>query len=411
MATNIHALAESIKAAVDHAKPTDTHDRIVALLDQYGADRFAEGKAAQAVVELRGRDAFLKEVGAKFEAEKTRLRLKIGELELRVDGVQQRYDDAMKAAEGFRAVAEAARPARTDREIVEQTNRLALKFLAAGGFKPLRESNLWESDNPRAKQAWAMACEAQEELTDTDPHDAVQAYIAEREAMHTAPAPETIRPPEPVAIIRQLNEALEEVLAHYDNGDKFDNAEEKRAWEVAGAAQDAAKPFLETRPDPAPDVLGCEECGWKGWAVYIRGDGRKAVQSCDTCQAFADDESAAVQANADGQLCRLTAPCILDGEPDFEAFPLESEEPTPAWRAPGAPNELTIGGQRKTQCTFRRPKDGKRCNRFFLETDTIDVHVHSFTCGAQVLDGAGNPTGETCDLDEGHTQPHASIPF
>lgn len=73
---------------------------------------------------------------------------------------------------------------RTDRQIVEQTNLLAIEFLreSIGTGYTLTESStkLYEQlDNPRFAKAWAMACLAQEALTGTDPNDALLAIADE----------------------------------------------------------------------------------------------------------------------------------------------------------------------------------------------------------------------------------------
>lgn len=69
---------------------------------------------------------------------------------------------------------QAASEGRTDREIVDQTEDLAREFLRVVFQRELPLSvRIRDNDNPRAKQVWAMACYAQELLTDTDVENAV----------------------------------------------------------------------------------------------------------------------------------------------------------------------------------------------------------------------------------------------
>ena len=63
---------------------------------------------------------------------------------------------------------------RTDEEILEQTNELALLFGEMHGFKwqPKREYKyLYYSPDERAQAFWEMARTAQLKLTQTDPND------------------------------------------------------------------------------------------------------------------------------------------------------------------------------------------------------------------------------------------------
>lgn len=68
-----------------------------------------------------------------------------------------------------------SRVARTDQEIVDQTNDLARKFALQMQYEMPESYKFYESNNPRAICFWRMACKAQEELTDTDPMDALSA--------------------------------------------------------------------------------------------------------------------------------------------------------------------------------------------------------------------------------------------
>lgn len=61
---------------------------------------------------------------------------------------------------------------RTDHEIVDQTNELARRLYSLRGFQVPDKFRFDQTDNPRAKEAWEAACEAQLFLTDTDPHEA-----------------------------------------------------------------------------------------------------------------------------------------------------------------------------------------------------------------------------------------------
>lgn len=63
---------------------------------------------------------------------------------------------------------------RTDKEIVEQTEALAVYLLAWGfNHQPETSTPLRDSAHPFAQRAWVAACHIQEMLTDTDPENAV----------------------------------------------------------------------------------------------------------------------------------------------------------------------------------------------------------------------------------------------
>ncbi len=58
---------------------------------------------------------------------------------------------------------------RTDEEIVEQTNDLAIKLYSKMGYKVTAKNfRMWKSEHPTELLCWKMACVAQEELTETD---------------------------------------------------------------------------------------------------------------------------------------------------------------------------------------------------------------------------------------------------
>lgn len=63
---------------------------------------------------------------------------------------------------------------RSEQFLIEQTNQLANKMLNAIGYK-CQDKNFkfYESNTPRAKLAWRLACIAQEFLTDTDIENAL----------------------------------------------------------------------------------------------------------------------------------------------------------------------------------------------------------------------------------------------
>ena len=60
---------------------------------------------------------------------------------------------------------------RTDLEIIVQTNELARKLAKISGWEINENFVFFNSINPRAKMYWDFACEAQLELSDTDPMD------------------------------------------------------------------------------------------------------------------------------------------------------------------------------------------------------------------------------------------------
>lgn len=63
---------------------------------------------------------------------------------------------------------------RTDRQILEQTNELALRILGANGMEQTPENvEKWVCNihHPTARAAWNTACVAQQIITETDPND------------------------------------------------------------------------------------------------------------------------------------------------------------------------------------------------------------------------------------------------
>lgn len=65
------------------------------------------------------------------------------------------------------------RKPRTEREIVDQTNRLARDFYAMMGYEVGPDYRFYDSDHPQAEMCWEMAVKAQDELTATDVDNAL----------------------------------------------------------------------------------------------------------------------------------------------------------------------------------------------------------------------------------------------
>ena len=68
---------------------------------------------------------------------------------------------------------------RSNKEIVEQTNNLALKMLSVMGFIPEKEgeAKVYLSDHNQAKRAWALACLSQDVITETDANEALDEML------------------------------------------------------------------------------------------------------------------------------------------------------------------------------------------------------------------------------------------
>lgn len=64
---------------------------------------------------------------------------------------------------------------RTDRAIVDQTNKLARQFYSRLGYTVPEGYRFDEAKHPTEQACWTMACDAQIELTETDPEDALSA--------------------------------------------------------------------------------------------------------------------------------------------------------------------------------------------------------------------------------------------
>ena len=71
---------------------------------------------------------------------------------------------------------------RTDRQILVQTNELALRILGANGMEQTLENvEKWVCNihHPTARAAWNTACVAQQIITETDPNDCL--YVLDEE--------------------------------------------------------------------------------------------------------------------------------------------------------------------------------------------------------------------------------------
>ncbi len=68
---------------------------------------------------------------------------------------------------------------RSNKEIVEQTNRLALEILNNNGFIPEKkgETKVYLSKHIEGKRAWGLACLAQEFFTETDAAEALDEML------------------------------------------------------------------------------------------------------------------------------------------------------------------------------------------------------------------------------------------
>lgn len=62
---------------------------------------------------------------------------------------------------------------RTDQEIVQQTNILARELYRLRGHVVPEGYRFDQSTHPHEREAWAGACAAQLQLTETDPDDAL----------------------------------------------------------------------------------------------------------------------------------------------------------------------------------------------------------------------------------------------
>lgn len=71
---------------------------------------------------------------------------------------------------------------RTDLEIVTQTLDIARKFYAAQGYVASEGFKFYESQHPQEQCMWRLACIAQEELTQTDPDEALSNVLDEEQS-------------------------------------------------------------------------------------------------------------------------------------------------------------------------------------------------------------------------------------
>lgn len=71
---------------------------------------------------------------------------------------------------------------RTDQEIVDQTNELALLLTSQAGLLVPEGHKFYEAEDPRSVAAWKRACEIQELMTHTDPENALSNLEPEEDA-------------------------------------------------------------------------------------------------------------------------------------------------------------------------------------------------------------------------------------
>ena len=91
------------------------------------------------------------------------------------------HADELRRAADYRerrapATKASATPGRTDQQIVDETEKLAASLMLWAHnreFAPGCSTLYRLSTDPRAASCWAMACKIQEELTNTDVHNAV----------------------------------------------------------------------------------------------------------------------------------------------------------------------------------------------------------------------------------------------
>lgn len=62
---------------------------------------------------------------------------------------------------------------RTDQEIVDQTKQLASDFYKMMGYEQAPDYNWRDASHPQERLCWAMACHAQDLLTETDAEEAL----------------------------------------------------------------------------------------------------------------------------------------------------------------------------------------------------------------------------------------------
>jgi hypothetical protein len=98
-------------------------------------------------------------------------------------------EDAVLKGIGAIQVSVQESAARTDEEIVEQTEALAVWLLSWGfNHQPVTDTPMRESSHPFAQRCWSAACHIQEMLTATDPENSV----SELHADTTPPKPESL---------------------------------------------------------------------------------------------------------------------------------------------------------------------------------------------------------------------------
>lgn len=221
--------------------------------------------------------------------------------------LMQSHEGLMDAASAKRriAVAESARAApavgaltaRTDKEIVQQTEALATALAAYDGY--VSSAPFAGSVNPRSAGYWQRACITQEVLTATDPNDAVDSISDDLEHLRdackdvpasSAPAP-TAQPGER-EILTELANTQRQVIDL--------QAQMSAVLLDKGTAQ-PGEPFYceQCRPAamsaPAQGETGepLKPCSKDEWAA-----GRSAAKTCERCDLFGPCTGNAAQGGA-----------------------------------------------------------------------------------------------------------------
>lgn len=147
-----------------------------------------------------------------------------------------------------RAIVEQEPVGRTDQQIVDQTEELAVWLLHwAFSRQPETPTPMRESRHPMAERCWAAACHIQEMLTATDPENAVSELDGEApEDTSPQPAQQPVQEPATLAWydLDAISEGLAEAQVVYQISLK--NGPALSAWiDVDEAAYNSAKLYGE----------------------------------------------------------------------------------------------------------------------------------------------------------------------
>lgn len=127
------------------------------------------------------------------------------------EGTPFKYIQYMLFEQGMESYRGPRQKARTDQEIVDQTDDLAREFAKFDGYE--LDGKFYNHDATRAKHYWALACTAQAHLTNTDSCDALSAL----EDQQASAAPGSVQD----HVVREVVNKLCDIAKEHHDGEQL----------------------------------------------------------------------------------------------------------------------------------------------------------------------------------------------